>query len=78
MTPYRDQQSDLERRLRDERPLPRPAFRGELRRHLMKLGQSGVGRPKRLRFLILTYASSGAALLVIAAAGVAGAGPLAS
>ena len=33
--------------------------------------------PRRLRWLIAGFALSGAALLVVAAAGVAGAGPLA-
>jgi hypothetical protein len=65
-------------RLESERPVPRAAFRGDLRRRL-------VARPAGRRLsrrgalaLVTAYASSGLALLAIAAIGVAGAGPLAA
>jgi hypothetical protein len=69
---------ELEERLRTERPLPAPAFRGDLRRRLVRMGRTGVGRPRHLRVLIASYGLSGAALLVIGAAGLAGAGPFAA
>ena len=69
-----DRLEQLESRLRAERPVPAPGFRGELRRHL--LGQAERPAPGRLRILIAAYGGSGALLLVVAAAGVAGAGPL--
>lgn len=67
---------DLERRLLEQRPLPRPGFRSQLRSHLLAKGQRRAARPARLRLLIAAYAGSGLALLLIAAVGVAGAGPL--
>ena len=66
----------IERVLEDSRPIPRAAFRGDLRRHL--LARRAHTRPARLRYLIAAYAGSGTLLLVVAAAGVAGAGPLAA
>jgi len=67
----------LESRLEDERPLPRPAFRGELRRQLLSLGGAPVPA-RRLRLIIAAYATCGSVLLVVAALGTAGAGPLAA
>jgi hypothetical protein len=69
---------DLERlgeRLQDGRPLPRAAFRGDLRRRLMARGP-GRPRPDRLGARIAAYAGAGAFLLAIAAISAAGAGPL--
>ena len=69
--------TDIDERLRRERPLPAPAFRGDLRRHLL----AGSGRQPsraRIRGLAAAYALSGALLLAIAAVGVAGSGPLAA
>jgi hypothetical protein len=63
-------------RLRAERPVPRPQFRGDLRRAL--IAQRGPRRPRRLHALIAAYAGSGLCLLAVAAVGVAGVGPLAS
>ena len=68
----------LTERLEDERPVPRASFRGELRRQLLKAAERHVAWPRRLRFLVSAYAGSGAALLAIAALGVAGVGPLAA
>jgi hypothetical protein len=66
-------------RLESERPVPRPAFRGDLRRRLM-IARPGPGRLSRRGALALTaaYAGSGLTLLAIAALGVIGAGPLAA
>lgn len=66
---------DLERRLQHERPLPNPAFRGDLRRRLSRSETTRHGRA-RIRILCLAYACSGIVLLITAAAGVAGIGPL--
>jgi hypothetical protein len=56
----------LETRLQSRRPVPAPAFRGELRRRLAARG-AGRPRPAHLRVLIAGYAASGAALLTIGA-----------
>jgi hypothetical protein len=64
---------DVAARLEAERPLPRPAFRGELRRHLMAHRPSTAGRMR----LAVGQLGGGFALLVLAAAGVLGLGPLA-
>ena len=64
-------------RLGAERPIPRAGFRAELRSHLIDASRERTPAPRRLRLLITAYAVSGAALLVVAATGVAGAGPLA-
>ena len=86
MTPDRDIRADLEsdapdalirlaERLERERPVPSAAFRGGLRRSLMSSGTSR-SRPARLRLLITTFTTSGAALLVVGALSAAGIGPL--
>lgn len=68
----------LATRLESERPVPHPAFRGELRRHLLALADRRRSAPARLRLAITAYAGSGAALLAVAAAGLAGIGPFAA
>jgi hypothetical protein len=67
----------ITRRLEAERPVPHPAYRGELRRTLLARLEHR-GRPVRVRRLIAAYAGSGLCLLAVAALGVAGAGPLAA
>jgi hypothetical protein len=67
----------LAERLRAERPVPRAAFRGELRVRLLRSPELVAWRPARLRLTIGAYLASGVALLAVAAIGVAGAGPLA-
>lgn len=64
-------------RLRVERPVPRAAFRGDLRRRLLATHAEPTrrARPARLRLLVSVYLGSGAALLLLAGAGLAGAGP---
>ena len=75
---------EVERRLEASRPVPRAAFRGELRRHLLTQGrvpstQAGVpSRPRGLKLLITAYAGSGVVLIAIATIGVAGGGPFAA
>lgn len=63
--------------LRANRPVPAAGFRGELRRHLLR-HPAAAGRPARLWARIAAPIGSGGALLALAAAGVAGAGPFAS
>lgn len=58
-------------RLQAERPVPRPAFRGDLRRRLIH-----DAPPRALRARIAALAVSGAVLLLVAAMGALGAGPL--
>ena len=68
---------EIARRLEAERPVPRPAFRGDLRRSLV----ADTERPLalgRVRRLVFAYAGSGFCLLAVAAVGLAGVGPLAS
>jgi hypothetical protein len=65
-------------RLEAERPVPRAAFRGEARRALLAAARRRPAAPQRLRLMIAAYASSGLALLAIAAVGLAGAGPFAA
>jgi hypothetical protein len=65
-------------RLHRERPVPRAAFRAELRSRLLA-ARGGRPRPTRsgIRVLIGAYAGSGIVLLLIATLGVTGSGPLA-
>jgi len=65
-------------RLDAERPIPQPAFRGELRRMLLRELPPDRSRPRHVRALITAYAGSGLCLLAIAAIGVGGAGPFAA
>jgi hypothetical protein len=71
-----DGMTELEHRLEAERPVPSAAFRGELRRHLVQRARQS--RPARLRLLIAAYGGAGATLLLVAAVGVTGIGPLAA
>jgi hypothetical protein len=63
-------------RLREERPLPTPAFRGQLRRRLQ--GRTRQLAPGRLRGLIAGYAAAGTVLLIVGTISAAGIGPLGS
>jgi hypothetical protein len=74
----RDGHEDLEgiaRMLQSERPLPSPAFRGQLARRL-RVGASQP-RTRRLRARAIGMATAGVLLLAVAGVGVAGQGPLA-
>jgi hypothetical protein len=62
------------RLLEEHRPIPRPAFRGQLARRL----RTRTGSAYPVRRLIAAYAGSGLALLMVVAIGLAGIGPLAS
>jgi hypothetical protein len=91
--PPEDERAALARlaeRLQRERPLPAPAFRGELRRRLLErprpaaLGPwragagTAAGAAPRWRLTALCYAGAGLLCLVVAGAGLAGAGPFAA
>jgi hypothetical protein len=65
----------MAQRLEAERPVPRAGFRGALRRRLLATERSEGAAPARVRAQIAAYAGSGATLLLLAAAGVAGIGP---
>lgn len=70
---------DVGERLDRERPVPRPAFRGETGRYLSSEVESEPhSRPRRLKLLIAGYAGSGLVLLAVAVIGLLGSGPLAS
>lgn len=68
--------ASMARELEDSRPVPRPEFRGQLRRHLTAGGRRSRSWG-RLRWepLAASYAVLGAAMLGVAAIGLAGAGP---
>lgn len=70
--------SAMAERLERERPVPAPGFRGELRRRLVAAAERRGTTPERLRLWIAGYATSGTALLAIAAVGLAGIGPFAA
>jgi hypothetical protein len=69
---------ELAARLAADRPLPPPAFRGDLRRRLATTREAGAVAPRRVRALAALCALSGLVLLAIAAGGVAGGGPFAA
>ena len=72
MSPQDPELERLAREIEARRPVPHPAFRGEVRRRL--LASRGVAR-RRARALVAAYAGSGVLLIGIAAIGLAGAGP---
>jgi hypothetical protein len=74
----RDRLAAVSQRLERDRPLPRAAFRGDLRRRLLsgrRGGSEAAVAPGRWRILVATYSGLGALLLAVAAIGLAGAGP---
>lgn len=68
-----EQLERLAARLVADRPVPRAAFRGELRRRIATTQPVAPG----LRLRVATYLASGVALLAVAALGVNDVGPLA-
>ena len=79
MTPSKptqiDEHGDVQGLLSAERPVPRAGFRAELRLSLLR-GRA-ARRPRRLSLLIAAYTGSGSLLIVVAALGLGGVGPLA-
>ena len=68
--------ADLARRLERERPVPQAGFRARLRSSLLEADTEHASTRARARMQVAAYAGSGAALLVVAALGVSGLGPL--
>src|SRR4051794_13539620 len=68
----------LGRRLEQDRPVPSPAFRAELRAQMATMSeqQRPEWRPRNLRLAVAAYVASGAFLLVLGALGISGAGPI--
>ena len=62
--------------LRD-RPVPQPAFRGELRRRLLRSPYATRARPPHLWARVAALGGSGGVLLLLGLLGVSGGGPLA-
>jgi hypothetical protein len=63
-------------RLRAERPVPAPTFRGDLRRRLVSTPRTRTAFGGfSVRVLAASYLGAGLILLAVAAAGLAGAGP---
>jgi hypothetical protein len=86
MTEPRDIRDDLEpgtpddvvrlaEHLLDARPLPSPAFRGQLRRRL-EARSHRVQPPALIRARIARFATAGTLLLLVGTLSAAGAGPL--
>jgi hypothetical protein len=67
--------TEIAERLQHSRPVPAPAFRGDLRRRLLRHG-APASRPRRLWLRVTAYGLPGAALLLCGLASAAGAGPL--
>jgi hypothetical protein len=65
-------------RLESERPVPRAAFRGELRRSLLATPDRSLVPRRRALAVVTAYAGSGLFLLAVAAIGLAGIGPFAA
>jgi hypothetical protein len=63
--------------IEDRRPVPRAAFRGDLRRLLIERTPTrrGAAAAERWRVLVATYSALGTLLLAVAAIGLAGVGP---
>jgi hypothetical protein len=64
-------------RLVAARPLPRPGFRGDLRRETLARGGVLTRRPARLRRRLLAFVVAGAVPILVAASGLTGYGPFA-
>lgn len=69
----RQRLESLASRLVADRPVPRAAFRGELRRRVV----AGAPPARALRLHVAAYLASGVTLLGVAALGVTDVGPLA-
>jgi hypothetical protein len=73
----RERLAVLAERLERDRPLPSPAFRGELGRRLLRRRPSEPAAA-RFRLWVASYTVAGALCLTIAAIGLAGIGPFAA
>jgi hypothetical protein len=68
----------LSEQLERDRPIPRPSFRGSLRRSLLTPTRTGVATTFGFRTWVAGYATAGALCLLVAAIGIAGVGPFAA
>jgi hypothetical protein len=78
----RDDLVHLSERLGADRPIPRPAFRGDLRRVLLGSSSQPRRQPSaattRFRLWAASYTAAGTLCLAIAAVGLVGIGPFAT
>lgn len=65
---------EIAQRLLSERPVPSAAFRARL--HACLAGAYQPWRPARLRLAVSAYLAAGLTMLLVAAIGLTGAGPL--
>jgi hypothetical protein len=68
----------LAERLERDRPVPRPSFRGDLRRHLLTGPRRSAAPATRFRLLAAGYTAAGTLCLLVAGVGLAGVGPFAA
>jgi hypothetical protein len=68
----------LAERLERDRPVPRPSFRGDLRRHLLAGPRRSAAPAARFRLWAAGYTATGTLCLLLAAVGLAGVGPFAA
>lgn len=68
---------DLEHLLAAQRPVPQPAFRGELRRRLVRSPNATRSRPAHLWARVAALGGSGGVLLLVGVLGLGGSGPFA-
>jgi hypothetical protein len=68
----------LAERLERDRPVPRPSFRGDLRRHLLAGRRRSTAPAARFRLWAAGYTTAGTLCLLVAAVGLAGVGPFAA
>lgn len=76
-----DDADDLEplgAQLLSSRAVPRPVFRGELRRRLLRSPYATRARPQHLWARVVALSGSGGILLLLGLLGVNGSGPFAS
>jgi hypothetical protein len=74
----RERLAAIARRLEAERPVPRAVFAAALGKRLRERLERRWAPARRPAVLIASFAGSGSCLLLLAALGVAGAGPLAA
>jgi hypothetical protein len=68
----------LSDQLERDRPVPRPSFRGSLRRSLLMPTRGEGATATRFRVWIAGYAAAGGLCLLVTAIGIAGVGPFAA
>lgn len=74
----REQLAVVADRLRCERPVPSPDFRSCLRRQLLDSRRAATVSTSSFRLRVASYVAAGSVCLLVAAAGLVGAGPFAA